>query len=379
MNSTPIWQRRNEKFDNNFNKNLSINEHPSYSNPQYHHQYSQNSPNGSPYRHSISVSSAHTPYHPAKRHASLFHFPSSTTQINSSKSSISTALPPSVVSHNSVPPEYRDSSYNCYSNPYNFEHNRHDYYKNRNSYINMLLAQKRPMYSFAYKQQRRRHNKREIQILEAAFTKNSLPDKDEKNRICQQTGLSPKSVRIWFQNKRQAIKRLTTESNKGSAEQSPISKSEDQIEPLKETRKRAASEHELAYYLNNNKDSTSPKSQYSDRIANNGYNTNGNVNGLGFSNFSNVNKNNFHEISGHEKPMPPHRENFKSTISLDRYSVEPRYKSGYSINHNDPKSHPYDIRTSLPSLNYNESTVNGKFISKPLPNQIFNATDGLRN
>ncbi|PVV02972.1 hypothetical protein BB560_002558 [Smittium megazygosporum] len=92
-------------------------------------------------------------------------------------------------------------------------------HNSQGSFFNLIIPQRVPVYNFTFKQQRRRHNKSEIEILEAAFAVNSLPSKEEKQRICNLTGLTQKNVQIWFQNKRQAVKRKNSEMEKKS--QSP--------------------------------------------------------------------------------------------------------------------------------------------------------------
>lgn len=54
---------------------------------------------------------------------------------------------------------------------------------------------------------RRRTSPQELQILEEAYKVNALPSSEERIRLSQRTGMSPRAVQIWFQNKRQTEKR----------------------------------------------------------------------------------------------------------------------------------------------------------------------------
>ncbi|EXJ83242.1 hypothetical protein A1O1_06861 [Capronia coronata CBS 617.96] len=57
------------------------------------------------------------------------------------------------------------------------------------------------------KAKRRRTSPRDHAILEAAYQKNSKPDKTERARIVDQVELGEKEVQIWFQNRRQNDRR----------------------------------------------------------------------------------------------------------------------------------------------------------------------------
>ncbi|OMH82834.1 Regulatory protein PHO2 [Zancudomyces culisetae] len=75
-------------------------------------------------------------------------------------------------------------------------------------YYRTLINKPYPFSTFTYKQHRRRHKKHELELLEKVFAKNPLPSKETKLMICKLTGLSQKNVQIWFQNKRQKMRRL---------------------------------------------------------------------------------------------------------------------------------------------------------------------------
>lgn len=61
--------------------------------------------------------------------------------------------------------------------------------------------------SSAQGKRRRRTSPQELQILEEAYKVNALPSSEERIRLSQRTGMSPRAVQIWFQNKRQTEKR----------------------------------------------------------------------------------------------------------------------------------------------------------------------------
>lgn len=57
------------------------------------------------------------------------------------------------------------------------------------------------------KQRRRRTKLHEYMVLEAAFCKDPLPDGPTRERLGRELSMSPRAVQVWFQNRRQALKR----------------------------------------------------------------------------------------------------------------------------------------------------------------------------
>ncbi|CCF57551.1 hypothetical protein KAFR_0C05600 [Kazachstania africana CBS 2517] len=67
------------------------------------------------------------------------------------------------------------------------------------------------------RRKRRRTSTQELNILQASFDKCPTPDKKERLELADRCNMTEKAVQIWFQNKRQAVKRaklaMTTKSN----------------------------------------------------------------------------------------------------------------------------------------------------------------------
>ncbi|PVU92172.1 hypothetical protein BB559_003823 [Furculomyces boomerangus] len=82
----------------------------------------------------------------------------------------------------------------------------------------MIYSKRQPLF-MSYKQQRRRHNKREIELMEKLYKKNPLPTKEEKLHICELTGMEQKHVQVWFQNRRQSDKKKLLERESAQMEQ----------------------------------------------------------------------------------------------------------------------------------------------------------------
>ncbi|KAF9903132.1 hypothetical protein BX616_001720 [Lobosporangium transversale] len=56
------------------------------------------------------------------------------------------------------------------------------------------------------KAKRKRANAEQLQVLNAAFEKSYFPSTEERLRLSKQTKMCPRTVQIWFQNKRQSVK-----------------------------------------------------------------------------------------------------------------------------------------------------------------------------
>lgn len=60
------------------------------------------------------------------------------------------------------------------------------------------------------KQRRRRTNREELSILEAAFRENHLPDARARELLAEKLAMTTRAVQVWFQNKRQTMRKRTT-------------------------------------------------------------------------------------------------------------------------------------------------------------------------
>ncbi|OMJ18006.1 Homeobox protein YOX1 [Smittium culicis] len=107
-------------------------------------------------------------------------------------------------------PRNPSSSHYYYHQPQFLRHQPHS--------KNFLNSNSKPSYSFFYMQQRRRHTKEEIETLEQAFKINPMPSKEEKIELSYKTNMEIKHISIWFQNKRQAVKKKKLENTSMSPE-----------------------------------------------------------------------------------------------------------------------------------------------------------------
>ncbi|KAF9289765.1 hypothetical protein BGZ68_008729 [Mortierella alpina] len=57
------------------------------------------------------------------------------------------------------------------------------------------------------RKRRRRTNREELEILEEAFSKNLLPDAATRQELAERLGMSVRAVQIWFQNRRQQLRK----------------------------------------------------------------------------------------------------------------------------------------------------------------------------
>ncbi|RUS21922.1 hypothetical protein BC937DRAFT_91041 [Endogone sp. FLAS-F59071] len=60
------------------------------------------------------------------------------------------------------------------------------------------------------KQRRRRTNREELSILEAAFQENHLPDARARELLAEKLAMTTRAVQVWFQNKRQTMRKRVT-------------------------------------------------------------------------------------------------------------------------------------------------------------------------
>lgn len=66
---------------------------------------------------------------------------------------------------------------------------------------------------------RRRTTKAQLKILEQTFEANVRPDANMRRKLGEQLGMTPRSVQVWFQNRRAKIKKLT--QKKGGQQENP--------------------------------------------------------------------------------------------------------------------------------------------------------------
>ncbi|ORX89123.1 hypothetical protein K493DRAFT_199618, partial [Basidiobolus meristosporus CBS 931.73] len=59
----------------------------------------------------------------------------------------------------------------------------------------------------AVKAKRKRANSHQIKMLNQILKHNNFPSKELREKIAQKVGMHPRSVQIWFQNKRQEMKK----------------------------------------------------------------------------------------------------------------------------------------------------------------------------
>jgi len=62
---------------------------------------------------------------------------------------------------------------------------------------------------YAVKAKRKRANASQLSVLNAAFERSYFPSTEERLRLSKQCRMCPRTVQIWFQNKRQSVKART--------------------------------------------------------------------------------------------------------------------------------------------------------------------------
>ncbi|KAF9353887.1 hypothetical protein BGX26_008361 [Mortierella sp. AD094] len=65
------------------------------------------------------------------------------------------------------------------------------------------------------RKRRRRTNREELEILEDAFARNLLPDAATRQELGDRLGMSVRAVQIWFQNRRQTLRKKSISSSSG--------------------------------------------------------------------------------------------------------------------------------------------------------------------
>lgn len=76
---------------------------------------------------------------------------------------------------------------------------------------------------------RKRTTKTQLKVLEQTFETNIRPDANMRKKLGEQLGMTPRSVQVWFQNRRAKIKKLT--QKKGTQENSTNRDSENKSSP----------------------------------------------------------------------------------------------------------------------------------------------------
>ncbi|KAG0322550.1 hypothetical protein BGZ99_003266 [Dissophora globulifera] len=83
------------------------------------------------------------------------------------------------------------------------------------NWVNALPAHFDTASSGHPRKRRRRTNREELEILEEAFAKNLLPDATTRQELGERLGMSVRAVQIWFQNKRQTLRKKSISSSGG--------------------------------------------------------------------------------------------------------------------------------------------------------------------
>ncbi|KAG2177989.1 hypothetical protein INT43_003242 [Umbelopsis isabellina] len=63
-----------------------------------------------------------------------------------------------------------------------------------------------PRYSASIKAKRKRASAGQLDVLNRVFAQTFFPSTEMRNELAKQLGMSPRTVQIWFQNKRQSIR-----------------------------------------------------------------------------------------------------------------------------------------------------------------------------
>ncbi|KAK9759754.1 Short stature homeobox protein 2 [Basidiobolus ranarum] len=90
----------------------------------------------------------------------------------------------------------------------------------------------------AVKAKRKRANPHQIKMLNQILSRNNFPSKELREKIAQKVGMHPRSVQIWFQNKRQEMKKKPQSNDElspdahNSPESTTFSMSEPSHQPI---------------------------------------------------------------------------------------------------------------------------------------------------
>lgn len=76
----------------------------------------------------------------------------------------------------------------------------------------------------AIKKKRKRADADQLKVLNEVYARTAFPSTEERNALAKQLGMSPRSVQIWFQNKRQSMRQTNRQSTTASSHcQAPYS------------------------------------------------------------------------------------------------------------------------------------------------------------
>ncbi|EIM23528.1 hypothetical protein E3Q22_01025 [Wallemia mellicola] len=80
-------------------------------------------------------------------------------------------------------------------------HSREDSSSSSNASTSLSLTAQAPI-----KAKRKRANAYQLERLQSCYDANPFPSNDERQALATELNMSPNSVRIWYQNKRQALR-----------------------------------------------------------------------------------------------------------------------------------------------------------------------------
>ncbi|KAI0092943.1 hypothetical protein BDY19DRAFT_989631 [Irpex rosettiformis] len=67
------------------------------------------------------------------------------------------------------------------------------------------------------KKKRKRADAEQLKVLNETYNRTAFPSTEERNELAKKLGMSARSVQIWFQNKRQAMRQSTRQASNASA------------------------------------------------------------------------------------------------------------------------------------------------------------------
>ncbi|KXN91073.1 Homeobox protein HD-10 [Leucoagaricus sp. SymC.cos] len=73
------------------------------------------------------------------------------------------------------------------------------------------------------KKKRKRADANQLKVLNEVYARTAFPSTEERNALAKQLDMSPRSVQIWFQNKRQSMRQTNRQSNSSSLSQQSYS------------------------------------------------------------------------------------------------------------------------------------------------------------
>ncbi|KAF9945356.1 hypothetical protein BGZ70_003872 [Mortierella alpina] len=94
---------------------------------------------------------------------------------------------------------------------------------------------------YAVKAKRKRANASQLSVLNAAFERSYFPSTEERLRLSKQCRMCPRTVQIWFQNKRQSVKARSEAMEAAAAGGGDVNGRRDSDEPTREERQGSGS------------------------------------------------------------------------------------------------------------------------------------------